>query len=302
MNWDYGHSSQLANYQENKTMSIEELLSNKGLTVAFHHIEKCGGLSLDLAFRRRYGLRYRYIIEENKWAQQSDPIVIHRECMQNKLQAISGHTLRPISKYLDTQHFISITLIREPVMRYISDFLYCKSRGFFKGGIEDWMKDNLRANHISKYLCGHGKDPKECIAILDRCNLIADSTTLDHLTLAICGTIVRRNVSSRIMRQTAISIEQKYGGEIRSINSTDIEVWNWFRNSGRGQVNWSSKENQTCKTNQAQNYCNLIANTLFREAIYKPSRGVWPSKDAFLPLHSPNSISESDVRNLVNLL
>lgn len=283
-------------------MSIEELLSKEGRTIAFHHIEKCGGLSIDLAFRKKYGLRYRYIIERNKWAQQSDPVVIHRECIQNKLRAISGHTLRPISKYLETQNFISLTLIREPVKRYVSDFLYCRCRGFFKGSIEDWMKDKVRVNHISKYLCGHGRDAKEGTDILAKCSLIADSITLDDLTMAICGTMIRRNRASKIMREKAISIEQSYGDEIRSINSTDIEVWDWFKNSGRGQVNWSCKKNQTCKTNQVQNYCNLIANTFYREAIYKPSRGIWPSKDAFLPLHSPNSISEFDVQNLQSLL
>jgi hypothetical protein len=94
---------------------------------------------MEYAMRSAYGINHLNYIPTSKWAQCSLPAEVAKECKNLKLLSISGHTLRPIAKYIESDLFDSIVTIRDPTERYVSEFIYRKYKGFSRGSLKSGL-------------------------------------------------------------------------------------------------------------------------------------------------------------------
>lgn len=163
-----------------------------GRRVVFHHVPKCAGTSVSRALRTSY-----FLSEHSIAATGTTDVVEHQDghldvseleglnklrrfriqllhyLMWKDIYYIGGHVPFSTNAYRDFQGYNLITVLRDPVERYISEYFYNYKRNHQFGvteSFEDYMNSAIGQRNALKfceYFCGTTElqldDPKKLV-------------------------------------------------------------------------------------------------------------------------------------------
>lgn len=137
--------------------------------LAFVHIEKTGGTTLNQVLRRNFLCRFidvrplscqsgrRFTATDFEKYRQINPF----------LTAISGHAISPVNSLgIEYPEVRFITLLRDPAKRYVSQYLYFVRIGERQSGFERFLEQEEFSNFQTKKLAGND-DAAVAISVLE---------------------------------------------------------------------------------------------------------------------------------------
>jgi hypothetical protein len=139
--------------------------------LAFIHIRKTAGSTIDMILRQSFGMRHCRVRHGRRRAGR--PVIAAREVRRCRwvywgLECVSGHGIVPYSDLpaLDNgmQYF---TWLREPLTRCASDYQFRVVRGGLQQPFDEWINTDVARNQQTKKLAGT-EDAAAAIEILEK--------------------------------------------------------------------------------------------------------------------------------------
>ncbi len=126
--------------------------------LAFVHIRKTGGSTIDMILRQSFGSSHFRIRLGRK--RSSNPIATATEIRRCrwiywKMKCISGHGIVPHSDLDSLERQIRyFTFLREPLTRCASDYQFRVTRGGLKKPFHEWVRSEIAANQQTLKIAG----------------------------------------------------------------------------------------------------------------------------------------------------
>lgn len=157
--------------------------------IAFAHIQKTAGVTLNWILRRSFGLRHAEVEPWHPrppegfyfWVYSADD---HRRVQRlcPRLHSIAGHNVKPFSDLQTVRPDIRyFTFLREPAAREASHYQYAVQRLGYRGSLEERLeRDEWRHNLQTRHLAGND-DVDEAIRLLrERCFFVGLTERFDE--------------------------------------------------------------------------------------------------------------------------
>ncbi|MGH8249600.1 MAG: hypothetical protein ACREVI_02705 [Steroidobacteraceae bacterium] len=203
--------------------------------LAFVHIEKTAGTTLNQILRRSFLLRF---IDVRPLSSRSHGTFTAEDLRKYLfinpwLEAVSGHSIRPILELSGARPEIRyITLLRNPIRRYISQFLYFVRIRERSDDFARFLDQEEFANFQTKKLAGC-EDLCAAISALDQMFAVGVAEEFDALLLRLKKALLPLHFDIRYasknvgigMSERVAQIQELYGAEIRSRNEKDLLLY-----------------------------------------------------------------------------
>ncbi len=253
----------------------------------FSHIEKCAGTTLISHFRKQLPFQSVDAISNQNRITKNDLKKI--KFLYPAVKVCSGHSITPDRKEIFEQEFgetQSMSIVREPLERLISNYVHDVRRGIWQGSLDDYAMIPWKNNYLLKFLgsgsVDRGLSGSETVDYLLPVRKFEDClpTILKNCDIDIPSVLTKQNVSSqhptripddvKVTNGVSIggySITEKAFKKIRTMNAADINFWNDF------DANFDSTpynvEGPSNNKNNGGELSSKAAN-LYRNLIYKP--------------------------------
>ena len=270
----------------------------------FVHIQKCGGTTLNTLLRRNFGLRHVDLIPVSRLAVlASGNDIKHAMRVYPRAFSFAGHSLRPFGDFgAFRERMVFYTLLRDPVQRFISD--YHEHRRHFDMSLpfETWAAETTNSdwqvNALSR--SGNLEEAKEVLATQFALFDLVENyprfvTSLSSLMAPhrLSAWYEKKNVGTEKSAEDA-ALERAVAQRPQTLeialaaNRKDTELMRWAQNflSERYAKTLPLPPAQapTATAKLAQR-TRQILNLTVRNAIYKPSVGLWPTEVDILPTY-----------------
>lgn len=280
---------------------------------AFIHIEKCGGSTLINMLRSSFGIRHFDIIakgQQDDLAQKSDFEKVLKLCPS--ALSFSGHPIRLFhnKKIRQLKQVGFYTILRQPAARYISDFNHFAP--CFPGvkNFRDWLKLEKRNNFMTRAIAGEPDFNKAVdiirkeialIGLLESFNEFVNQLRLLFYPELLTDRYKVRNKAGKHYEGFLYSIYEKmtkagsrhdidfkfdydrYEDQIIKNNDIDTKLYNYVEKeilpAQREKFEKLEKNTAINRSQQAGQFnlmIKLVANQVFRNAVYKPNLGLFP--------------------------
>jgi hypothetical protein len=288
--------------------------------LAFIHIEKCGGTTLDNVLKQSFGIRHLNIIPEDKSKMTlSSEDIAKLKKFRPEILSISGHAVRPWVLRESAGSFCMYTLLRDPIERYISDFKHFAPCYQAAGDFHKWLKLTSRHNFITRSLCGQ-EDFEEAkrvlteelalIGVVDRFDeFLAQLAALAFPLHLITDYQVKNKSENRysggrrlyayLIRKMnlakGVDVQAHADGidfsscmeEIRVVNRLDIQLYDYVVSeilpAQRQKMSRCVNSLNQKHASSLKTAWNEKTNFLYRNLIYKPMQGCRPFWPHALP-------------------
>ena len=126
--------------------------------LAFVHIRKTAGSTIDTILRQSFGVRHCRVQHGKKRA--ANPVIIADELQRCRwvywgMECVSGHGIVPHSDletlYPNIRYF---TFLREPLARCASDYQFRLQRGGLTRSFDEWIETDIARNNQTKKIGG----------------------------------------------------------------------------------------------------------------------------------------------------
>jgi hypothetical protein len=213
--------------------------------LAFVHIERTGGMTLNHILRRIFFLQK---VEVRPLSKTSNKIFCAKDLKKILLvnpfiRCISGHTIRALSdlrKIVPNIKFI--TIMRKPVERYISHYLYLKYwlKNFYS--FEEFLKNEVYSNLQTKMIAGENSADRAKTVLEDYFLLVGSTENFNEFLLLLQNELEinislfsykRQNTSLQKNPKSKSDLDKiysKYFDAIKERNKNDIELYDYIRN------------------------------------------------------------------------
>lgn len=208
---------------------------------AFVHIEKAAGITFTSILEENFTFKHCRVESLKK----RFPVVFDAEDMMVVqrinpfVEAISGHPVRPFSDLGSIIREINyITLLREPVARYLSHYQYWVERMNNPLSFDDFLKDESVQNFQTKKIAG-SDDIEIAKKYLDSFFLVGIVEDFDSFLTVLQKKMAPRNFginyekknigSSKIVNKILFNLD-KYKDQIMDNNSLDMELYRYAKN------------------------------------------------------------------------
>lgn len=255
----------------------------------FCHIEKCGGTTLIAQLRYFFGASHIDIIPlDYGWANISTQKDIGAALRRIPFAlSVAGHSIKPYLKY--DQCFAKYTLLRDPINRYVSDYLHDKERRGFQGSFEVWMQHSSRWNYQTKFLSG-GNDLEKAQSILaENFEIFGFTERYDDFMFLLSLRFGLPLFSSAAANKSKATIEitSKLLEMARERNALDIDLYAFAQKLyTERRPTWSSYQTGIrCRPFLRGRFLNKVTRNLY----YKPSLGMLPAQLHSLPINAVNA-------------
>ena len=243
--------------------------------LAFVHIEKTAGTTINLILRQSFGVRhcdvlYRNVCDEAVVAQE---IAFVRWCHPG-LMSIAGHGLLP--RGIDDTDIHLYTFLRDPVARCISHYQYQVQVMGKQISFVDWLRIDKYQNMQTKKLVGAENPMEAKILLKDRFLFVGLVERFDESIQALAAvspyplnTVYKiKNVArDHVLRQQLLS-EPRTRNLIEDANQADIEIYGYVKNELCPKlIKNSPAPRQSDQTSAPVRYWSNVA---FRNIVYKP--------------------------------
>lgn len=262
-------------YEILKGYNLDKTSSKK--KIFFYHVPKCAGLSFTRALRpslqsvRIAGWCHTFPSEiivrksfsddinrklnsiklniNSETYQASESYSSNKNFYEN-FQFLSGHL--PFNSYLNTNNRLTITILRDPIARAISNYQFWIQKGFIKESEDlEYLLDKkiLKSNLITEFFSNE-RDPNLEVASnnLKKIDIVTDVSNINRLLnyLISCYNLpniilTRENVSDKQFKLNNNQIEI-----IKHYNSMDSKLYNKIN---KITFNFDKYENKTIRNN-----------------------------------------------------
>lgn len=245
--------------------------------VAFVHIEKTAGTSMIHILRHNFFPGYvdvRPLSHGDQIFRESD---LRKYLRINPfLKVIGGHSVVPSSGLERCAQMIYITLLRDPVKRYISQIRYWQSHLGKSLSIEDFLNREHSKNLQTKKIAGCA-DIDRAIEIIDRENFyVGIVERFDEFLLELQSAFrrdgfraikIERNIN-RTHSTAPQDIIDRYHDGIIDNNRLDISLYNHVK--ARIEVQYTGHKHDGIKIPSHQYTPKLLADYLVRKSYLEP--------------------------------
>ena len=265
-------------------------------SIAFTHIEKCAGTLIIKALRSIYGVDHFDLIPRSTSTMIANKDDIAFALRLNKsLKSIAGHSLRIYETELYSSfEFTWVTLLREPISRFLSDYNYHINTLGYRGSYDDFLKRESRRNFITKAICGDEHAENAIEILTNKYNVVGvveelhcflnELTSMTGADFVSYSDVAANITSGSILRKRDLSPSQLK--ETINACKKDIEVYSYVKNDlfrGKGiYINGNSRATHS-DTFVYSSRLKLIENVMYRNLVYKPMLGRVPFVRHALP-------------------
>lgn len=268
--------------------------------LAFVHIEKCGGTTLIDVLRHNFFLDHVDVIPRDPAAMLYSPDDL-REIRRFRPSAISiaGHSVRTFGRLDDTGIPLAYyTCLRDPVKRYISDYLHFVELLGHPVDIDAFLERPDRQNFQTKSIAGSPdlglaksllRDRFAVVGVLEHFDeflsnlgsVIQDHTGITaSIDYQIKNTRSDRTAKSDARLQAEAAIDQ-----IVEVNQLDIALHQYVLNEVAEHSRFRTTAVTSAETYQPSTISRLLPRRaqdglyrVYRNLIYKPYMGHWPTE------------------------
>ena len=203
----------------------------------FTHIEKCAGTSFNSSLELTF-LRYVHVSKNFQGGNERNNDLTKNQFLEIKKifpSGIGGHSVRPYIDFIDILNNFSITFLRDPLERYMSQYNHDKEMGFTRD-FKHFLSRDYMKNFMVNKIAGEN-DLAKAKSLLDQFSFVGDSNryyqSLHHLTKLIgkrfYGYTQSKNVrksNENYLRFDALNFEDK--NEAIKQNELDIKLYDYF--------------------------------------------------------------------------
>ena len=216
----------------------------KGNILAFVHIEKAAGTTLNHILRSNYLFKHVDVRPLSRSSQQvfrpDDLLKIIR--VNPYLKCIAGHSLCPAQRLSQFGWQLNyITLLRDPISRYLSQFLYWHDKLNYNITFEYFLTRQHSFNLQTKKIAGTANLDKAKAIIAKQFFLVGIVERFDEFLVMLKKKLnglrfepgYQRQNTARRSSQRAKGlglIKDKYRSEIMERNRIDLELYNYVQN------------------------------------------------------------------------
>ena len=258
--------------------------------LAFVHIRKTGGSTVDMILRQSFGAGHcRIRLGKERAANPVAAAAEIRRCrwIYWKMKCLSGHGITPHSD-LDSisKQLRFFTFLREPVTRCASDYQFRVVRGGLKQPFHEWVRTAYAGNQQTLKIAGR-PDADAAIEILDsKVGFVGLLERFDESLVLLqrwaqpMGLDIRyqaKNVSGNSSIKTQLLTDPESLSLLREVNQEDLKLYRYVNeemypkrvSSFEGDLASAVEDFQ--RTNQPPAvYPRQIGSVMLREMIYKP--------------------------------
>lgn len=212
--------------------------------VCFLHIEKCAGTTMNDILKNNYWNYYLdspYIYEGfdnyQKFHLKSKELYLISKKIP-KFKAFGGHSIRVYENYsnLLNKDVFYFTLFRNPLNRYISNYLYIKQNLKKNISFEEYLNNKYYNNFITKKICDE-EDIDKALYIINKYNVFVGFTKHYDLSLLLmqkllysygenfCINYEKRNVNKQNNKENIKKLKGTYNKEMLENNKIDILLY-----------------------------------------------------------------------------
>jgi hypothetical protein len=225
---------------------IEGFNNNMGMSehlIAYVHIEKAAGQSVTAVLESNFTFRHCRVKPLKKSHsgvfRASDLKAV--SSINPYLQAISGHSVIPTSNlYTLVPQIRYITLLREPVARYISHYQYWTEELGKKMDFSNFLDIPEMQNFQTKKIAGK-EDISKAVKILEDHFFLVGTVddfipfmkVLSYKLKPISFDkiyIERKNVADKLSKENLLKKTEMYLSQIRKNNQLDLELYDFVKN------------------------------------------------------------------------
>ncbi len=208
--------------------------------IAFVHIEKAAGTTLIHLLRRHFLFAYCDVRPLSKASgKRFTPRDLQQVLRINPfVRCIGGHAVLPHGPLAEGWPGMRyITLLRDPVSRYVSQFRYTRDKKGRGHSFEDFLANDWYANFQTRKIAGVD-DPDAAKRILEERFVAVGTVERFDLFVEALRAILGQGFAARYRRCNVASrteetdrIRQAYGTEIMDRNRADLELYRFVEAS-----------------------------------------------------------------------
>jgi hypothetical protein len=221
------------------TLDDRRFAHRPGSFLAFVHIEKAAGTTFIHILRRNFLFRY---LDVRPLSQSSGGIFLAKDLRVSLkvnpfIVAFGGHSVRPVGDLCDAfpgTRFV--TILRDPIRRYISQFLYGNAVLNLNNTFERFLADENTHDFQTRKIAG-SPSVATAKALLEKNFLAVGIVELFDIFLAELAARLRpfqfdtwheaRNVGGYAHAEAELL--SRFEGAIRAVNQSDIELYEHVR-------------------------------------------------------------------------
>ena len=126
--------------------------------IAFSHIPKTAGMTVQLLLRRHFGLRHLDLPKGFIYTEA----LLSRDLRLNPLiRSLAGHSLRPFVDFGALEdRLVWYTFLCDPVKRFVSHYQHAVEKGGVQTPFDEWLREPENANWQVRMLAGSCQPPR----------------------------------------------------------------------------------------------------------------------------------------------
>jgi hypothetical protein len=207
--------------------------------IAFVHIEKAAGTTFIHILRRNFFLRY---LDVRPYSPASNSIFTARDLelslgINPWLRAFGGHAVRPLGDLCEVFTNISfVTILRDPVRRYISQYLYGNAVLKLNLTFEEFLADSRTHDFQTRKIAGEADLQLAKRILKERFLAIGLVEKLDQFLARLASGLQperfnhayeARNVGSYLRQE--VELYETYEPMIREVNQVDAALYQYIK-------------------------------------------------------------------------
>lgn len=248
--------------------------------LAFVHIEKSAGTSMIHLLRHNYCLRYldvRPLGHKEKIFKAEDLVGYIK--LAPWLRAIGGHSVVPWSNLNAIANVRYVTLLRDPVKRYVSQYRYWNSHLGKSISMEEYLSKEGPRNIQVKKLAGEANlnramdnidDKFACVGVVEHLDAFLRECQNSEMDNGFKALRIERNVNKHAAI-SADNIVDQYEDEIRENNRLDLELYEKILKNIEEQL--MSEGNASSSIPDIKRSPQLAFDYIFRKFYVEPVTG-----------------------------
>lgn len=207
--------------------------------LAFAHIQKTAGMTLQLVLRQSFGFRHLDVSHRSGRIYTAADLAVDLRRLPF-LRSVAGHGLMPFVDYGAANSRMSwVTFVREPIARFLSHYQHHVEQMGRSISLEDFLREPIQANRQVQFLAG-AQDldaAKEivrkrlaCVGVVERFHeslvLLRERSGCDGLRLVYGRP--RNRARSRDCAERVQLEARRLRHVIRDRNALDLELYEWI--------------------------------------------------------------------------